>query len=335
MQLGKKVGAIRSTGKYVDEKPNRKKQLDQLGFVWRARATSKSAVDDAVVPFEQIFEALVVYRGEVAPTGPLNVPKDFTVPDCPPWPEKTRGLPLGSFVTKLRSKVFLKEHPDAAEKLKEIGFLSDTKTTANDVRFMNVFYALKRYKETYGDLMVPQPFEVPGNSDDWPEETWGLRLGARVNAIRSQGTFVKSDPERRRMLDDLGFVWSPPESERRKRGRKSKAEKEQEEMDAVASATGFRTADGEDDGTENGSDIDSFVSSFDLSSITGASSSEEPISPTWGLEGGRELQDIVTAAKEEAAQQAAQDEYKPEATLDESLAEAKRRAIEVGIVVEG
>lgn len=335
MQLGKKVSLIRSTGKYVDEKPNRRRNLDQLGFVWMARATANSNVDNAVVPFEQIYEALVVYRNEVTPTGPLMVPTDFTVPDSSPWPDRTRGLPLGRSVANFRSKSFLKENPDAEQKLYELGFLTDAKTSANDVRFMNVYNALKRYKETYGDMLVPQPFEVPDKSEDWPKETWGLRLGARVNAIRSQGTFVKSDPERRQMLHDLGFIWSPPESERRKRGRKSKAEKEREDMEAVAYAVGSRFADREGDGMDDGSDIDSFVSSFDLSSITGESSSEESISPTWGLEGGRGLQDVVAAAKEEAAQQAAQDEYKPEKTLEESLAEAKRRAIEVGIVVEG
>jgi hypothetical protein len=107
-------------------------------------------------------------------------------------------------------------------------------------------------------------------------------------------------------------------------------------MEAVAYAVGSRIADREGDGMDDGSDIDSFVSSFDLSSITGESSSgEESISPTWGLEGGRGLQDVVAAAKEEAAQQAAQDDYKPEKTLEESLSEAKRRAIEVGIVLEG
>eukprot|EP00980_Cylindrotheca_fusiformis_P016692 scaffold5024_cov136-Cylindrotheca_fusiformis.AAC.21 len=335
MQLGKKVAAIRSTGKYVDEKPKRRKQLDQLGFVWSARAPAKSAVDNAEIPFELLYEALVVYRREVKPAGPLSVPKEFTVPDSPPWPERTRGLPLGRSSVTLRSKAYLKENPDAAAKLKEIGFLADAKASANDIRFMNVYNALKRYKEVYGDLFVPQPFEVPTNSDDWPEETWGLRLGARVNAIRSLGTFVKSDPERRRMLDDIGFVWTPPESEPRKRGRKSKAEKEREEMEAIADANGTRADESQDDGMDDGSEIDPFVSSFDLSSITGDSDSDEPISPTWGLEGGQELQEVVTAAKEEAAQQASQDEYIPERTLGQSLEEAKSRAMAVGIIQEG
>lgn len=338
MPLGKKVSSIRSTGQYVDGKPARHKQLDKLGFVWRLRAATKSAVDNEEVQFDQIFDALVVFKKEMSPSGGLTVPLDFTVPDSDPWPESTRGLPLGRSLSKFRSKAFAKENPDAAKKLQDIGFQTDAKMSANDIRFMNVYNALKRYKETYGDLLVPQPFEVPDKSEDWPEETWGLRLGARVNAIRSQGTFVKNDEARRQQLDEIGFVWTPPDSERRKRGRKTKAEKEAEgkaALEAAANAAGSRVSDAEGEGKEDASDVDSFISSFDFASISGESEGEESISPTWGLEGGRELPDVVAAAKEEASQPTKPDEIKPEVNLEESLAEAKRRAIEVGVIQEG
>ena len=36
--------------------------------------------------------------------------------------------------------------------------------------------------------MVPQQFVVP-ESAPWPEETWGLKLGARVNSIRQNDCF--------------------------------------------------------------------------------------------------------------------------------------------------
>ena len=328
MALGKKVALIRSTGKYVDDKPNRRKQLDKLGFVWRARAAPKSAAGSPDISFDQVYEALVVYKSEVDGSG--TVPADFTVPDSDPWPENTRGLPLGASLNKYRSAKFLKANPEAAEKLRQIGFAPNSKkTSANDIRFNNVVNALKRYQEIYGDMMVPQPFTVPDSSSDWPQETWGLRLGARVNAIRSQGTFIKTSPERRQTLDDLGFVWTPPESEKRKRGRKSKAEKEREDMEAVAMATGSPVPSEDDDS----SDADSFASSFDFSSITGEPDGEESISPTWGLEGGRELEDMVASSKEDTSQQE-EVEYKPEITLRESLAEARRRAIEAGIIEE-
>jgi hypothetical protein len=31
-----------------------------------------------------------------------------------------------------------------------------------------------------------------------------MRLGIRVNAIRSQQTFIRNNPERRKILEDLG-----------------------------------------------------------------------------------------------------------------------------------
>jgi hypothetical protein len=201
-----------------------------------------------------------------------------------------------------------------------------------------VYAALKRYLEIYGDLLVPQPFEVPSDTQDWPRATWGLRLGARVNAIRSQGTFVKSDPERRQLLDDIGFIWTPPEGEGRKRGRKSKSEIEAEDAKRAIEIEGT-----DNDAPSGGQveldddDLDSFVASFDFS---GTDSSEPPpeddhISPTWGFEEGVDFDDVVAAAKEGAAQQASMDEYKPPQSLQESLAAAKQRAIDVGIILEG
>jgi hypothetical protein len=75
------------------------------------------------------------------------------------------------------------ENPGAEEKLAGIGFVLDTKLAANDVRFHNVYSALKRYKEIYGDMvLVPQPFEVPDKSPDWPDDTWGLHW-FRMDAV--------------------------------------------------------------------------------------------------------------------------------------------------------
>jgi len=334
MKLGSKVSQIRGEGKYIDNNLKRREKLDKLGFVWRLRAETKAAKDNSEISFDQIYDALVVYKKEFNVGGELTVPLQFTVPETDPWPDNTKGLPLGRCISKLRTKSFLKQNPEAEEKLKTIGFQFDTKVAANDIRFQNVYKALTRYKEVYGDLLVPQPFEVPEESSEWPEETWGLRLGARVNAIRSQGTFVKANEDRRQMLDDIGFVWSPPESERRKRGRKSNAEKEREEKEKLEAAAA-RQVNAEFKGLEDGDEVDSFISSFDFSAMSSDSKGEESISPTWGLEGGRELKDIVTAAQEEAAQQAVQDDYKPPKTLAESLSEARDRAIAVNIIKEG
>ena len=79
-----------------------------------------------------------------------------------------------------------------------------------------VYQALLTYKELKGDLLVPQAFIVP-SEEPWPEFTWGLKLGARVNAIRSQGTLVANSPERRDMLDQIGFEWELPSAVKRRK----------------------------------------------------------------------------------------------------------------------
>jgi hypothetical protein len=57
------------------------------------------------------------------------------------------------------------------------------------------------------------PSELP-----WPEDTWGIKLGSRVSAIRSQSTFVSNSPARRGLLDSIGFCWElPSEIKRRKK----------------------------------------------------------------------------------------------------------------------
>ena len=64
------------------------------------------------------------------------------------------------------------------------------------------------YKEVHGDLLVPFRFVVP-SSAPWAEDTWGLRLGATVNHIRTDGTYLRGDDaaQRRAWLDEMGFVW--------------------------------------------------------------------------------------------------------------------------------
>ena len=74
-------------------------------------------------------------------------------------------------------------------------------------RFEVIYEALKVYSELKGDLMVPQAFIVP-ESEPWPVESWNLKLGARVNSIRGQGTLVANFPERRILLDKIGFIFT-------------------------------------------------------------------------------------------------------------------------------
>ena len=333
MKLGQKVGSIRETGLYINKSQKRREQLDKIGFVWKIRG----ATDDSIT-FDQIYDALTVYRAEIKQSGPLTVPKEFTVPDAEPWPERTRGLPLGRSIQQLKSKDFLKKNPGSEEKLKQIGFEITKKLSANDKRFQAVYVALERYKETYGDLLVPQPFVVPETAD-WPEESWGLRLGARVNAIRSQGTFIKNNSDRQDMLDSLGFVWTPPEKETRKRGRKTLDQIDEEEKEALLEASGTTAAiaskgvkaGSEKKGDED--DPDSFLSFFDFNENDQDTEGEAtPGQPTWGLEAGREYEGFGNNNMGDVSEQEVEDEYEAPRTLGESLKAARERALEAGVI---
>ena len=167
--------------------------------------------------FDQVYESLIVYKGIF---GDVNVPSKFVVPDEAPWPDSLRGLGLGQQVGAIRNKEKLVfGFSDREKKLNELGFdweISTPRAQFSKKRFEVIYEALKVYKELKGDLAVPQAFVVP-ECEPWPTEAWNLKLGARVNSIRGQGTLVANFPERRALLDDLGFIWDLPPDGRRKR----------------------------------------------------------------------------------------------------------------------
>jgi hypothetical protein len=156
--------------------------------------------------------------------GHANVPSKFVVPELeersgdgpppapalpapPDWPRITRGFALGAGVAELRRQRRRgRLSADLADALTaRHGFVWD----AAEWRWSCVLGALRAYKEAHGgDVAVPQAFVVPAHSPPWPQATWGLRLGSRVDNIRSQGAYVKHRPERRAELDALGFVWN-------------------------------------------------------------------------------------------------------------------------------
>lgn len=214
LKLGVRVAAIRSAGRYVKDHPTRKQQLDEMGFEWRIRDhTHKQQLGEDI--FEQVLEALNIYKVKV--DRGLQVPNNFVVPADEHWPSQLHGLKLGFFVQGIRNEdklIFGRE--DRRQQLNDLGFswAETGRSSYSNKRFDLIYSALAKYKELNGDLLVPQ---VPENDDSWPEETWGLKLGARTNAIRAQGTFVANSPERRAMLDELGFNWEIQSSSKKKK----------------------------------------------------------------------------------------------------------------------
>jgi hypothetical protein len=93
MKLGQIVSRIREGGLEVKHLPERKAQLDEIGFDW---GDPKRFID---VPFEKVMCALYAYfmiRGDTF------VKNDFIMPAEQPWPTILVGFELGKAVTRLR-----------------------------------------------------------------------------------------------------------------------------------------------------------------------------------------------------------------------------------------
>jgi hypothetical protein len=190
MKLGFRVSGIRSADEHVKHRPERRAELDALGFVW----------DDREQRWKEVHAALLAYQ-EVH--GDLEVPQSFVVPSEAPWPDGVWGMKLGQRVHHIRaSEQYVKHHPERRAELDVLGFVWDDR----ERRWEEVRAALLVYKEVHGNLEVPTAFVVPSEAP-WPEEAWGMQLGSRMNDIRSKEHYVKDHPERRAELDALGFVW--------------------------------------------------------------------------------------------------------------------------------
>jgi len=111
MPLGVRVDSIRSREDYVKYHPDRRAELDEMGFIW----------DDLERRWEEVKEALITFKDA---NGDLEVPRKFVVPSEPPWPEKVWGMPLGVRVDSIRSREdYVKYHPDRRAELDEMGFI--------------------------------------------------------------------------------------------------------------------------------------------------------------------------------------------------------------------
>ena len=73
----------------------------------------------------------------------------------------------------------------------------------NGINYVMAICCLQRYQELHGDMLVPQRFVVPDQSDLWPQETWRMQLGGLVHDIRKGHTF--KCPKQREELLSMGF----------------------------------------------------------------------------------------------------------------------------------
>jgi hypothetical protein len=156
--------------------PERAAKLTELGFDWNPHTTV----------WETRFAELKRYKERF---GDCNVPRQ--------WTENPR---LGTWVGTQRN---LKKEGELdlerIKRLQDLGFEWDPLTAV----WENMFAALQRYRERYGDCNAPAR---------WPDNP---RLSAWLDTQRTRQRVEKLSPARKARLDALGFEWNPLANKRR------------------------------------------------------------------------------------------------------------------------
>lgn len=236
--LGKRLKRLTLSDKFKNDSPDKVKLIEDLGF----QLDSKNILNE----WEIIYEGLVAYKKNY---GNLNIDNDFVIPDetsplAKDWPDVTHGLRLGSRVCAIRnSGAHVRVDNERKKMLDDLGFLwnkpkknkhmidstTNSSTTLdetsndNNIRNTNVddkfnlfLEGLIQFKTLNNHLNVPTSYIIPSNTTDYPEHLWNFKLGNRVSLIRSQGLFISSYPDRKQILDDIGFLWESPLKKKKK-----------------------------------------------------------------------------------------------------------------------
>jgi hypothetical protein len=191
---------------HIKQRSERVVELSELGFCWQRLQPEWNLILEALINYSSLY-------------GDTIVPIGFVVPRSKEWPAATWGIPLGRRCARIRGRNDFLRNPHSAasrrEQLDGLGFLWES---PHAWRFRKFFVALRFFAHIHGvgkvsqdriqPLVVPSDFVVPEASKIWPQELWGYPLGAKCVAVRTKGLYVKDNPQRKALLDGLGFHWS-------------------------------------------------------------------------------------------------------------------------------
>ncbi len=116
MKLGHITSRIQDGSLEVKHLPDRKKQLDKIGFDW---GDERKWLD---VPFEKSMCAMFAY---FLVRGDLFVYEDFVMPGDKPWPKALAGFELGQAIKRIRElqNFFEAYHPEKVKLLRRVEFV--------------------------------------------------------------------------------------------------------------------------------------------------------------------------------------------------------------------
>ena len=153
---------------------HRIRALTELGMVW--------VWSHADEHWRRGFELATAYAHE---HGSLLVPARFAVD----------GYRLGAWICQQRTRRRVGDlSPERVQLLDEVGMVWD----ALEEEWRRGFQAAREYKEEHGHLLGP-----------WKEASEGFNLAQWIAVQRRSWRRGKLEPERARLLDELGMVWTP------------------------------------------------------------------------------------------------------------------------------
>jgi hypothetical protein len=106
-------------------------------------------------------------------------------------------MKLGSRISTTRQGTS-HSSPEYVQKLNEIGFVWDPMGDSAD----NLILALEAYRKKYKNLNVPKTFIVPSDTPDFPQDTWGMKLGLKTGNLIYRGDYERH----RSRFEELGIV---------------------------------------------------------------------------------------------------------------------------------
>lgn len=201
LPLGYIVDRICNSVLFEMQVSEHKQELQRLGYTWNTLISKWT---------HQLLPALIDFHREHGHCDvPINYVVSFATESSLPGSNSVapgHGFSLGKRVAALR--LAGKGDPDVAnilEDLDVIGFDFDLASSSFKAR---VLPALRAYKAKNGDCLVPQGFVVPIEKEEWPQATWGMKLGYIVRDMRARTHYADQIDAHFDELTALGFVWS-------------------------------------------------------------------------------------------------------------------------------
>jgi len=163
------------------------RRLLDMGFFWDEKECKRNQLQQLLHIFDTLHNS-------------TKIPATFIVPKESPWPRSCWEMRLGRLVHNIRIARRTYFGTNSTDLL-PVSYQGRSKEQS----FLLVYKALLTHKHIFGDLLVPRYFIVP-KKDPWPPEVWGMKLGVRVNNIRTKSSY--SDPVYHKLLNDIGFNMS-------------------------------------------------------------------------------------------------------------------------------